>query len=252
MRFLVEHAPPASGNSRCCGSGARDQRPGRAAPGVRRRRSGRKSRRQNANQGKARAVKFERLTDEAGVAAESSLPKAVGDDRDTWSARAVIFRCERAPNSRAHAKCLEQVCRNPQAIQAFYVPAASHVRVPTSHGRDGIQGGGVVAIVEEVWKRKRSIVAVRAHRSNPERAVRMSEGELPQENSVDDAEQRGVCANSQGQREHGHGQKSWPFHQRARAAMNVVQECSHLVITCTCSRASSTSARQAGMGVRKH
>ena len=109
-----------------------------------------KIRGQNAYQGITCAVQFERLADDAGVATESSLPKPVRDDRDPGSARAVIFGPQSAPDGRVHAKCLEQVCGNAQAVQSFSVTPPGHVRAPAAHGGDRIEGAGVVAIVDKV------------------------------------------------------------------------------------------------------
>jgi hypothetical protein len=79
----------------------------------------------------------------------------------------------------------------------------------------------MIAIIEKIWKRKMSVAAFWSKRRNPNSAVRVPERELPQEYSIDDAEEGCVRTNPQRQREHGRREKSRPFHQRAQAAMDI-------------------------------
>jgi hypothetical protein len=50
------------------------------------------------------------------------------------------------------------------------------------------RGVGVVTVIEEIWKRKWSIISVWPYPGDPDGAVRMREGKLPQEDRVDHTE----------------------------------------------------------------
>jgi hypothetical protein len=85
----------------------------------------------------------------------------------------------------------------------------------------------LVAIIQKIGKRKWSVGAFRPNLRNPKSAVRVPEWELPQEDSIDDAEERCIRTNRLCQREHRCSEESWLFHQRAQTVMDVLPERTH-------------------------
>src|SRR5260370_32426699 len=53
---------------------------------------------------------------------------------------------------------------------------------------------------------------------------RIPDRQRPKHYRVDQAENSGVCANAQGQRENGHSRKAWRFREHTQAIMNVLPE----------------------------
>ena len=156
------------------------------------------ARRHDADDDDRIAVEQRRLADDRRVAPEGARPQRLGDHRRPLGAVRVVAGFERAAGDRRHAQQREDVGRDDGHRNRRRLAVAGQRdggrRVPG----DVLHGAGLRAPVEDV--EVGAVVGLVADGGvDGDEARRVGEGQRLQQHAVDDAEDRGVGADAEGQ-----------------------------------------------------
>ena len=158
------------------------------------------------------------------------MPQVVADDgRGSADARALLFGQEEAPARGPDAEHVEVVGAREHPARALGLALSAQVERREAVGGESVEGLCVVAEVQVVGVRDlREAVAVRrraAHVDEPRLVAHARQ--RPQERRVDEAEDRRVRADADGQRHDGHQREARTLQQRPRAEAHVLPQGSH-------------------------
>ena len=151
------------------------------------------------------AVEREALADDVEAARETPLPVGVAEQHDGRTARPVFLREKTAAVQRLHAVEGEIVCRDLQALHLLRVAAAGDRETVADRRRDVGEHLLLRPHGEQTRPGKADLVelALGHRRGELHELLGMRVGQGPQENGVDDAEDRAVGADPEGESEHG-------------------------------------------------
>ena len=165
------------------------------------------------------------------------LPKRVADHRDRSGARLTIFLGSESPaQNRIHATNTEEITGDELALNGLADP----VLIPTGKWRFRIEcseGTKRLIIISEINVRwiTQAIIAFQSRAPFqivppylPE-FVRSLNGRRPNQQRVHEAEDRGVCGNSEAEREDGDRAESGIFQQHSDSVTKVSKQDSHNV-----------------------
>ena len=168
-------------------------------------------------------VDFHQAADDAGIAAECGAPIGGAQyNHRLLAGHAIVLRRERASERRSHAEHLEIVARDEQA------PGSSGVVVDLEvHRREAQRSNArqhAVAIADV------AVIRIRAggkpgRARDRHQALRPLDRERREEERIDDAEDRGVGADAERQRQDRDGGEAWRPQQRAHRVAKVGAEC---------------------------
>ncbi len=162
----------------------------------------------DADHGVRLAVEGQPPADDPGVGAEAALPEAVGEHHDVPGTRPVLLRAEAPPEGRRPAQDPEEPGRDLRALDPLGLDAGrGQAQVGAGEGGHAGERTALRPPVREVGRRGGEAreagrgVAVDQQRQ----AVGVRIGQRPQQDAVDDAEDRRVGADPQGQGDEGGG-----------------------------------------------
>ena len=159
-------------------------------------------RRQDADDSVRAAVDGDAGAEDAGVLPEALLPESVRDDDDVVSALLLVGP-ERSSQDRLNAEGREEVGRGDRRRHALRsVPSADHGEAEHRARGERREDGLSLAVVEEVRRRDRRLVAPSERTEHVHELLGPLVGQRLQEHRVDDAEHRAVGADSDAQGEH--------------------------------------------------
>jgi hypothetical protein len=190
--------------------------------------------RRDADHGERAPVDGHRAPDDARVGAEALAPQPVAEHDDrARHGRGVLVGDEEAPERGAHAEHREVVPRDELAPDGEAGRAAAlHHRRRGAVGDDALQPACPRAEVEVVRVGARPVAPVADAVLGPLARVHAHElpgpldGERPQEERVDEAEDDGVDADAQGERADGGQREAGRLHELAQRITNVLQHSS--------------------------
>jgi len=184
-------------------------------------------RRHHADDGVGLGVQLDALADHAGRAPIVPLPERLAEDGDAIGAWCPFFRREHPADERAGAQHREQVCRGPHARHVERLAAAGE-RVPQlperCHRRHRTR---LLLPVEERERRDQIGAAVRILFPQHHQARRVLVGELVQQDGLDHAEDGGVGADAEHQREDRHRRERRLPSQRAKGVADIADQVAH-------------------------
>ena len=190
-----------------------------------------KSRRHHSDDRNGSRADLDLFADNRGVGSEAALPQSVADDRDAYRLGFVVFGNERSPENRLDTEHREEPARHAGARHALrFGPIGAKVRVTGPECRGAREEIGLLRPIGEIQERD---VAV----GNPRRrisafevddAFRGRERQRTEENAVDQAEDGGVGADAEPERDHGDGREAFILEKHSDSVTDVLEECAHM------------------------
>ncbi len=188
----------------------------------------------HADDGEGRAVDDQRLVQHRRILAELRGPEAVAEHHHRMRAGgAIVGRAEHAADRGLHAERREVAARHLRALGAERLPARRHVGAEQSvrgqpaehllHPLEVAEHGiaeGVVAVAGLVARGPAGLRPWRAEVHQPRRVLHR---QRPEQHVVEDREDRGVRADAEGNRPHGHGGHERRLRQRAEREADIGQ-----------------------------
>src|SRR6266481_9989350 len=165
-------------------------------------------RRQNAGHDVLGCVHIDGFADDVGVAVEFALPQRVTEHHHFVAGGSIFFGQEIASDFRTDAEGAKIIAGNAKAAELFGLPNLQH-------GLPGaVNGNFLEALILRFPIEVRRVAdvfwgAVAAFLPHHRKAVWVAIWERPQQDSVDQTEDRGVGPYPQGQREHGDYREPW-------------------------------------------
>ncbi len=145
--------------------------------------------------------------DDVRVAAELRLPQVVAEHDDARPGR--LFGCKKPTSEkRWNAEDIEELPRDDLTIQLHrqIAPGQRHAEIPVAG--EVLENIGAAKLEErEIGERLSMRGTAHAHRLDGDEGCRLMKGQRPEDDRIDDAEDRTVGADTDGQREDRRGSK---------------------------------------------
>ena len=177
---------------------------------------------EHADHGDRLAVEDDGATDDRRIAGEAPLPEAVADHRHPGRRRRLLVGVEQATGHRLHPQHRQQSGRGADTVEPLRLAVPGEVRAPPRHRRHGREDPVLPAPVEVLRVRHRRVGERRLDVANQQQPVGVRIGEGAQQDAVDEAEDHGVGADSQRQRQNRDGGESGTLQQGAGGDAQVV------------------------------
>ena len=172
---------------------------------------------------------IERLADHVRIAAEDPPPVRVGEHGDRRRALRVIRLHQHPSILRMRAEHLEEVRRHQSAGGAMRLAAAEHVEGPVAELNELIDRLRLAAIIGDLREREARVLDAGGglHLPQVHDAIGVRIRQRPQQHAVDDAEDRGVRADAEPQRQDESDRKPGQLRQVADSNAKVVEHGRH-------------------------
>ena len=205
--------------------------------------------RQHADDAIGDAVHDQRPADGGRIPAVAPQPGAVRQQRRAGGAGAILVGGEQAAEGGTDAEHRQQVRRHPDRADAFRLAAAGQVVVAADGERDVGEGAGA-ADVEVLRGREPVLGDAQARRSVPEddEAIGIGVGQRAEEQRAGDAEDRGVGADAERQRQDGGDGHTRRGRQRAPGVSQILANPMAPILSAVCGALASVG--RAGDGRR--
>ena len=177
----------------------------------------------HAHDGEGRAVERQRLAHDVRVAAEASLPESVAEHDDRHGL-VVFFRQERTAHRGLSAEDREIVAAHHLHGNLLGLGAGAPVHLGEGEARHLREHLVLVAqiLVVEVRERQIAGIALVGHEDRGQ-PIRFVHGNRLEQRRVHEAEDRGVGADAERQREHGDGREARALGQHAQAVAQILK-----------------------------
>src|SRR5215217_3506695 len=146
--------------------------------------------RHHTNYGSYNAVDGDCFVDDIGIAAETSLPETVSDDRDCVLARLIFFGVKIPAHDRLHADRIEKVRTDEKTLDTFRSVAAGEVCAPPAIDRELFERLVLRLPIEVVGHRDFVVQDAAARQFVPDRndAIECGEWKRCQQKCIDGTE----------------------------------------------------------------
>ena len=171
-----------------------------------------------------RAVDLNRAADDGGIAGVAALPEAVADHREVGTAGHVLLRGEAASAKGRDAERREHVRADVADRHALGLAVARQVRLAIAPGGHFGQRRRPAAVVEDFSLGDPRLVERGPAAPDHDGAIRVAPRQRSQQDGVDDAEDRGVRADAERERQHGDGGERGIPRKRADAEPEILCE----------------------------
>ena len=157
------------------------------------------------------------------VAAVPSHPRAVREQRRAGAARLIIVRREQPPEPGAHAEHRQEVRRDSDRADPFRFTVTGQIPVRANRNRDGLEPAVRADDVEILRRRKPVFGDADARRSVPEddQSIGVTVRQRAQQERAGDAEDRGVGADADRDRQNRRHREPGRTHQGAERAAKI-------------------------------
>src|SRR5260370_1439307 len=159
--------------------------------------------RKNTDHREGPVINGDGMSDEARIRCESALPEAVADEHDLFAPRLFFFRKESAPRLRLDAKQFEKTCRRSHAPDLLRIAVAAEPVEPCSKCRDMFEHSVLLTPVGEVRRRNDCPIEsnLRIGLPNIDQSSGVLKRRRSQQDSVNNVKDRGVCSNTERERD---------------------------------------------------
>jgi hypothetical protein len=176
----------------------------------------------DANDREGHAVQRERLADDIGIAAEAALPEAVADDRDRRGLE-IFVGMERAPAREVGAEKREVIAGDDLKNDLLRRGPAAPIDLRKGHRRHLGEDVILIAQILEVEMRDRQVAGIPlVGRENRREPIGFPDRDRLQHRDVHEAENRGVRADAESEREYGDCGECRALHQHPQAVAEVL------------------------------
>ncbi len=183
------------------------------------------ARRHDADDLEGVAVDEDRSADDRGIGGVAPVPESVTKDDEPGTVGEVLLGRERAADHRRDAERRERVGADARARDALGFLAAGQVHLSFAPGRDLLQRPAAPAIVHDLALGHPGLVERRPLAPDHHRAIGLGPRQRPEEHGVEHAEDGGVGADPERERQDGNGREAWTAEERARPEPEVLPEC---------------------------
>ena len=186
----------------------------------------------HTDDGQRIAVEHDLPADHGGVGGEARLPVTVTQDGDRVAAlHKIVLRVEDAAQGGAHAQDREVIAGDEFARDQFGPAFVSQAEAVAEAAEHSLEDLVLVAeiLVHGIGNRVAAGVAsvVRSARREQHQLFRVAHRQQLQDQLIDQREDGGIGADSQGEREHRDGREQGRFAQGAERVAQVLNEISH-------------------------
>ena len=186
----------------------------------------------DSRHGEAAPVERERAPDYGGARTEAPAPQAATDEDHGCRTEPVVCGVEVTARHGVDSEDAEEVGRDHLAAEVLGLPSSGHVGVLPAERGQALEAAAVLLPVDEVRIGDRHAREVRRRLAEPHQAVGIAVGQRLEENAVDDAEDGGVGADPERQRDHRDGREARVPGQHAQAVPNVLEQDPHVASCC--------------------
>jgi hypothetical protein len=185
---------------------------------------------QDADHGDVLAVQAEGASDDGRIAAEAAMPEAIGDHGGIRAARGHLGGIERASERWRHSQQAEEIAGDARARDLLGLGLAAEARADRVVDGDAREALRLVpdGFVFGEGHGDGAGLRVRGDLRNRDQAVRVAEGQRPQEDRIHHAEDRGRRPDAESQGEDGDGAESWVLNDPPQPVADVLKEGPHL------------------------
>ena len=230
--------------------GHRDERFGRPIGAVVERQAER--RRHDADDFARAAVHLNRLAEDFARATEPAAPQSFAEHDHRTGAGHRVGGGQRASLDGRRAQCVEEIRRHRRAADALRLVAAEQIEVGAGVRRQPRQARRLSAIVDDLPHRQPRPRLARRRVPEEHQLVRLPVRQRFEDDALDDAEDRGVRADAEREREHGQRGESGAADEEAPAVTNVLPEGSHQGISMRTAGLAFCQAVMHDVGDRRH
>ena len=185
--------------------------------------------RRHANDRIALVVQFDLLSKDILAAYKVRLPKFVADHHHVAVPRLIFFFKKSPPEDGLHAQRRKKISRYRAPFHRLRLPHARQIKIAEAHGAHLFEGVILVAPVKIVSRRNNKLRNSRKtllrrrvpHRHEP---PRISKRQRPEQHSIHHAEDRGIRADAESEREDGDGGEARILAQYAQAVTKIHEE----------------------------
>ena len=181
---------------------------------------------QNADDGVGARVEIDGLAEDFRGATEAPLPKAVTEKNDGCAAGAILFGEERAADLGVDAEHGEKAGGGHLDVQAFGFAGAGESDSAGTDGLHAFERGGLVAPVAEVFVGGADH-GERAFFGDQNEAGWVAKRKRAEEHAVYDAEDGGVRADAESERENGDRREARALCEEPEGEANVLHQSEH-------------------------
>ena len=150
------------------------------------------------------AVDLNGPSDDRRIGAISAAPQRVAEHDDVRPFGEVLGGRENPSDGRTHSEDRKRVRRDAGGCDTLRVTAAGQVDLPLAPGRHFPQSSGAAPVVHDLPRRNPGFVECRPLAPDHHRASWIGPRQRAEQHGIDHAEDRGVRADSQGQRDYRH------------------------------------------------
>jgi hypothetical protein len=183
--------------------------------------------RHHADDGVGLSLQPDRLADDAWIPAETPPPEAGAQHHHVGSPLLILGRSEPAPEQRLDPPDVEELAADPLAVEHLGVPPLGEVEILVVIGGEGGEQPGL-AQGAEAREGRRALLQPLFRRADPDprHAAGIGVGERPQDDRVEQAEDRRVRPDPQPQGEDRDRREAGTVPQPAEAVLKVMPEVS--------------------------
>ncbi len=159
-----------------------------------------------------------------GSALISSAPERVAEHDDVRSFGEVLGGRENPSDCRAHSQDRKRVRRDAGGCDALRITAAGQIDLPLAPGRHFPQSSGSAPVVHDLPCRHPGLIERRPLAPNHHRATWIGPRQRAEQHGIDHAEDRGVRADPQSQRDYRHRGEARMTREQSGAKTQIVSE----------------------------
>ena len=185
--------------------------------------------RHDADDARLHAVDVEDRAERVLVRAERPLPQLVRENRDVFGVRQRVFAGEHPSADRLNAERRHQLVRDERGDgTARHVGA--EIRCPNRVGADRVERPVALAELQEFWRGHPELIEPEPWKlaGDEHQTLRLRVPERPEHHAVDDAENRGVGADAERQRQYGEQRKAGILAEAAQRVAEVLEKGVHI------------------------
>jgi hypothetical protein len=171
------------------------------------------------------------VADDVGVGAEARSPETVAQDGDV-SSGLIFGGDEGSPQQRLGAQDIEETRADCARFDVESFTRAGKCRRARVVGGDGFESAVLRSEIDEIGIAERAVHIVEVHIGalEPDEALALRKRKRLENDGVDDAEDGGVGADAEGQRQHHDGGETGLFREHTQGVANVLPQTIHLAI----------------------
>src|SRR6266513_3034075 len=172
-------------------------------------------------------VETDRFTDNARIARESPLPQSVAqEDNPILPGLGLIVR-ETPAQSGPHPKYRQEVCRDARPLKPLGIAVSRQIvirrrKLPQDRNvlENSVLGQQIPVICRGHWASR--IAKERRSRPDGHESLRIRKRQRPQDDCVNDTENRRVRPDAEREREHGHSSEAGVLQQLAKGEFEII------------------------------